>query len=441
MKGNKHTYLAFSSRSIAVLVCLIILISCHGNAQSKDNPVSRARLLTLEAGQAYDRKDYQKAFDFFSQAHQLRPDHPGIMYNLAACDALLLRESRAVRMLADIAAMRLVYHPEKDSDFVSIWRTQKFQAVLHRFQSNESPEGVAQRAFQLGDSDLIAEGMAYSENRHEFYVSSVRKRKILCIKSTGEESDSSLPNDSLWSVMGMAVDQKRQILWAATSALGQMEGFREDLRGRAAIVKYDLRKGTLVGRWEVSPVGTGHTVGDLTLDNAGDVYATDSQAPNIYRLTSDGKFELYLTSNQFVSLQGIAWSKDNKLLYVSDYARGVFVIDPKRKRVHLMAPLRNETLLSIDGLYWYDGTLIATQNDISPNRVVRLYLAPGGKSFNRLTVLEANRPFANEPSLGVVANKEFYFIGNSQWSKFDNNGRKYSKDVVEPYTIFSTRLQ
>jgi hypothetical protein len=272
-------------------------------------------------------------------------------------------------------------------------------------------------------------------------VSSVRKRKILCIKPSGEESDWSLPKDSIWSVMGMSVDQKRDVLWAATSALEQMEGFREDLRGRASIAKFDLRTGALVARWEISPVGTGHIIGDLTLNNDGDVYATDSQSPIIYRLMNNGKLELFLTSEEFVSLQGIAFSKDNKLLYVSDYARGVFVIEPKSKRIHLMAPLRNETLLSLDGIYWHGGSLVATQNDVLPNRVVRLYLAPDGKSFNRLSVLEANHPFANEPSLGVIADKEFYFIGNSQWSKFDQHGQKNAKAILEPHEILITNLQ
>jgi hypothetical protein len=38
-------------------------------------------------------------------------------------------------------------------------------------------------------------------------------------------------------------------------------------------------------------------------------------------------------------------------------------------------------------------------------------------------VLAANLKAFDEPTLGVVVEKDFYFVGNSQWSRFDRQNR------------------
>ena len=426
--------------SVTAILILSTTVSVLGYAQPSANPVAQARLIVRQAGEAYRQKDYARARDLFSQAQQLRPDHPGIIYNIAACNALVGNAAEASKRLEEVAAMGLAYHPEQDSDFVSLWNTATFREVQKRFDTNNKPVGVVLPAFQLNQSELIAEGIAYHEAEQSFYVSSVRKRKIIRIGANGEQHDFSNPSDSLWAAMGMAVDQQRHLLWVATTAFPFMEGFRDDLNGRSAVVQYDLKSKQLVRRWEIPVDGKGHILGDLAVTKTGEVYATDGQTPAIYRITREGTIERYITSDEFVSLQGITFSGDGKKLYVSDYSRGIFVIDPVSKKAELMGQLSSQTLLSIDGLYYDSHSLIGIQNEITPNRIARFFLSEDGKTLTGVNILSMNNPSAEEPTLGVIVGKNFYFNGNSQWKNLTARGQVRPNAAWEPHRVMKLRL-
>ena len=125
----------------------------------------------------------------------------------------------------------------------------------------------------------------------------------------------------------------------------------------------------------------------------------------------------------FVNPQGIILTPDEKKLLMADYLKGLFLIDLQTKQVQEIAAPGNTTLLGIDGIYRAGPDVIAVQNGIRPNRVVRMKLSDDYSKVEKLEVLEANNPVFDEPTLGVVVGDRFYFIANSQWGAIDAKGQ------------------
>lgn len=82
----------------------------------------------------------------------------------------------------------------------------------------------------------------------------------------------------------------------------------------------------------------------------------------------------------------------------------------------------NETIKGIDRLYFYDNSLIGIQTGRTVQRVGRLYLNAQLTRVGRLEVLDANNPLFDIPTTGSIVVNEFYFIGNSQMDKLNDNG-------------------
>jgi len=424
-------------RKIVILVCILVHV---GEAQQND--VQRSRNLQAQALAAYEQKDYRLSLDYLLRSLALRPDHPTLMYNISELYALLHNDRLSMEWMGRVASMGMDYSPESDSSFGRFMNDKRFQAILSRFRSNRMPVNKAREALRLAEKGLITEGVSFDPIDRSWYVSSVRKRKIIRVTSHGEEQAFSTPDDSLWSVFGMKVDSARRILWACTAEIAQMEGYRKRPEGdRTGLVKYDLRSGKLIGRYLLEEDTGPHLFGDLTLLPSGDVIATDSRTPAVYVLARGSeKLEPFVQSELFVNLQGVDYSARDNSLYVADYSRGIFRIDVRTKRVHLMPALKGATLLGIDGLYVMGDDLIAIQNGVNPNRVIRLALAEDRERCTSLEVLEANHPLFDEPTLGVVITGDFYFIANSQWSKVDDSGNAAPDSDFSDAIVLEIRL-
>jgi hypothetical protein len=121
---------------------------------------------------------------------------------------------------------------------------------------------------------------------------------------------------------------------------------------------------------------------------------------------------------------------------VADSRRGLFVYDLAQKTLARMDVDDRICVYGIDGLYRYENQLVAVQNGIRPNRVVRLTLDAAGRRVTHATVLAANLPDFDEPTLGVVVGKRFSFVANSQWNRFDDKHQlPVSSDLSKPVVL------
>ena len=227
----------------------------------------------------------------------------------------------------------------------------------------------------------------------------------------------------------------------ASAAHPQMSNYKTEENGVSGLFKFDLRTGKLLKKYILPNKPRSHWFGDLVVNSRGDVFATDSISPEIYLISRDkDEIELFLGGPPFVNLQGLDFTPDEKHLFVADYAKGIFLIDLATKKCADLSLAPNITLLGIDGLYSYKGTLLAVQNGINPPRLVRLHLSRDMSRVERLETIEANDPLFDEPTLGVLVGDNFYLIANSQWATIDEKGQLAPADKLKEPTVLKIKL-
>ena len=247
--------------------------------------------------------------------------------------------------------------------------------------------------------------------------------------------------DSLWSVFGIKIDYKHRFLYACTSPIEQMMNFYKEENGSAALLKYDLDSGQLVDKYPFDNKKAAHLFGDLTIDKSGNVYISDSKENSIYKLSfMTNKIEQIIKPGKFVSLQGLDLDTDNNNLYLADYALGLYRLDLETGRLFYIEPSENFVPQGIDGLYYYNNSLIATQNGINPQRVIRIYLNDKKNKVINWKILEANNTLFDEITLGVINNNDFYFIANGQWNSFNKDGSIFSLDKLKEPVVLHIKL-
>jgi hypothetical protein len=394
-----------------------------------------------QAQKAYEAKDYPAYLKAVTEALRYFPNHPILLYRQAGAFALNGQPLKALAPLRRTAGMGLVFDIWDNSDFRSLQHRPEFKTVMNLYARNARPLKGSRRAFAIPGKGLLIEGLAYDPHSKKFLASSVRRREILTVDRSGRTAPLSRPEDGLWAVMGLRVDASRRLLWAAMSALPQMEGYKAEDQGRAGLACYDLKTGALRTKYVLPGKPETHLLGDLAVDAEGTVVATDSQAPVIYAVPRTGDaLEVLLQNDDFQSLQGIDFSPDGKTLFVADYSVGVYAIDRQTKAVRLLEPPRGTALIGIDGLYFFRGSLLGVQNGLRPNRVIRMFLDPDYSRILKVSVLEANEPSMSEPTLGVVVDDAFYFNANSQWSLVDDRGRAAPDDKWQDPVILEIGL-
>jgi sugar lactone lactonase YvrE len=371
-------------------------------------------VLNRAADQAVKAKDYGKLRETLRELKPLMPGNPSVVYNLAAANAVLGDTEAALAELRNLAGMGLAYDFRADADFSSLRASSEFSAIVKQIDDNKKPVSNSSPAFALGERDLIPEDIAYDSATRHFFVSSVRKSKIIRVDRVARSSDFARTD---WPVLALRVDSRRRILWATTGWVPHCEHCDAADKDKTALLAFDLDSGALKQRIE-SPVKG--LLGDMTISRSGEIYVSEGIYGAVFRLRQGAnKLDRLDTPGEFPSPQTPALSADEKTLYVPDYVRGIAAITLSTGAVAWLKPADNIALNGIDGLYVYRDSFLAVQNGTTPARVIRLSL-----DLRKQEVLEANTAELGVPTHGTIVGDTFYFIANSGWDAYDDQGKK-----------------
>lgn len=392
----------------------IVMLCCAAAWGHPPEAEPRWRTLNHEARQAQEAKDYKKLRSLLTELRPLLPGNPRIVYNLAACEARLGNRDAALATLRGLVRMGLVYDLASDRDFSALHGAGGWSAILRQIEKNRRPIGRARTAFAPAETDLIPEDIAYDAKTARFFVSSVRKAKILTGDSEFARTE--------WPVFALAADARRRRLWATSGWVPECERCAAADRGKTVLVAFDLDTGALLRR--IEPAGEG-VLTDMTIGRNGDLYISNSGAGAVYHLAPDGNTLARLdAAGEFPSPQTPALSVDEKTLYVPDYVRGIGAIDLATRALRWLVPAEGIAVSGIDGLYVYGDSFIAVQNGTEPRRIARFSL-----DLRRQAVLEANTPGLGEPTHGVIVGRTFFFLANTGWDQY-RDGRKTGTAAV-----------
>jgi hypothetical protein len=397
------------SPAAAALLAVTVL-----NLPAADGPEPRWIVLNRVAHQAREAKDYARLRDTLVELRPLLPGNPQILYSLAVADARLGQPERALAELNSLADAGLVYdfHADfsTDGEFASLRGSNGFAALLRRVERNRKPVAHAEPVSALPERDLLPEDIAYDPKTRRFFIGSVTKCKIVT-------ADGTFFAKSEWPVMALRVDARRRILWAATGWLSHCRQCDSASKDKSALLAFHLDSGALLRRID-SPVKG--LLGDMTISRAGDLYVSEGIYGAVLRLNANAAaLERLDTPGEFPSPQTPALSADERTLYLPDYDRGIAAMDLKTRAVRWLQPASGIVLSGIDGFYRFGDSFLAVQNGVKPERVVRF-----NSSLTKQEILEANTPGLGEPTHGTLVGGVFYFIANTGWDAYDDDGHK-----------------
>lgn len=395
-----------------ISIIVLVLSGICSNAQTLNE-------IYGQSVKAYEAKDFKTFFSLTLKLDSLRPSHPTFTYNLASAHALNGNINKANFYLERLVLTNNKVEFEKDEDFKALQNTIDYKKIISLKSELEKTIISSQKVVSLSEKDLHPEGLLYLSKSKIWLVTSIRKKKIVSFDiHTGSCVDWFVDKNK-FAVFSMKTDNEQKFLWVSTGAIPEMEDFTKEQEGKSEILKIDLKTKEVVKRF--SAEGT-HLFGDLVVAQNNTVYISDSNSPIIYKIENDEISEWLNLKGEAFNLQGIAINSESTKIFIADYLSGIVgvSIENNANRSWLEFP-KGTTKKGIDGLVFYDNSLIAIQNGVQPIRIVKYKLDKNQKEIQSFKIIDNNRPEFNEPALSTIKNNKLYFFANSPW-KF------YSKD-------------
>jgi len=394
-----------------------------------------------EAMAAYKAKNYQQFYDKIKEANKIHPYHQGVLYQLGIAAALTGKKPDAIQNLKKAILINTDFKLEGIAYFNSIKDAPEFKKLLALQKEWQTAVVNSETAFTLSDRSLHTEGIEYDPAHRTFYLGSIHKRKIIKVTADGKASDF-CPSafEGMTSIFGIKVDSKRNFLWACASPMEEMENY--DSMARSSVFQFELSSGKLLHKYQMLLNKNNCVFGDLILSKAGKVFISDSKNNDIYTINEKtNQIEPYYSSPEFWNIQGMAFSVDEKYLFIADYVRGVYRLTIKTRELAEVKTSADVSLKGIDGIYFYNNSLIAIQNGVNPLRCMRYFLSTEQNMITGFEIIDRKHPSFGEPTLGVIDGNDFYYIANSQWGGYDNNHHIKPDDQLQDIVILKYLLK
>ncbi len=348
---------------------------------------------------------------------------PSTMIAQARADAQMHDTAAAMKWLKMYAATGLVKDMDADSLLAPVRGAPGWKELLARIAKNREAVGHPVTAFIVPDSEFVAEDIAYDSTTRRFFLSSIRERKVI-VRQGGQWSDFVPPaRDSVMAMMGLNVDAARHALWATTAGMPEAFALAPGDSGSSAVLRLNLTTGLLMRSYDLADDSADHVFGDLTVARNGDVFTSDATGGGVY-VIREGRdsLEQLVPPGIFPNPQQPVAAPDGKRLFVADYIKGIAVVDRATGKVTWLENDAHAAINGIDGMAMAGHSLIAIQNGLPLDRVIRLDLDRTMTKIEKWSTLAANLPVLNEPNHGVMVGEKFYFIATSGWDRFAPDG-------------------
>jgi len=368
----------------------------------------------------------------------LRVQRPGdglLAYYQAIAHVALGERDAGLAELRSLLGRHLGIVPAPGTGLDALWGDAEFQAVRERLAAEEPRTADAPVSFRLADPRLVPEGIAWDAARKRFLVGSIAQRKIVAVDRRGKTRDFTRPEDKLDTVLGLAVDGRRRLLYAV-STNGFEDSARDDRRN--AILIYDLGRGRRIARHDVAEA---LQLNDVAVAADGTLYVTDSAAGSIWRMRpGEKKPALFGAAGAARGANGIAVAPDGTV-YVT-LSTGIGRVDPKDGSLVRLAQPDSVVSGGIDGLYWHEGDLVGVQNSTNPGRVIRLRLGDRGRRIDGLVVLQSHHhPAFVEPTTGAIADGAIHVLANTYVGAYQPDGSLRDAAKLKPTIVLAVPLR
>ena len=311
----------------------------------------------------------------------------------------------------------------------------RFAVLRARFEKRLPVKTDGRIAFALPDRRMLPEGIAYDPRSRVFYVGSISRNAVYRIARNGKVEPFSRPGDELDAILGLAIDgASRQLYAVSTSALTEAGRAKP----RNAIKIYDLARGRLQRTIEVPGA---RQLNDVARAPDGTLLVSDSGGGGVWHVDpASGSVNALIPLDTARGANGIAVAPRGDVAYVAA-ARRPLRVELATGAYLPLDPPAGENAAAIDGLYWHDGALIGIQNATTPARVVRLELAPDGRSIVAVQTLQSHHQRAfDQPTTAALAPDGLYVLARTQVSLFNDRGTIDRPETLAPPLILRIPL-
>lgn len=403
------------------LITLFLVVGAinGGNAQSIPERVEKMKSYRSEGA-------YAEYLDLAIQLDSVVIEHP--YFNLSILEAALLtnRDSIACAQLN----RRIQYNADlstlPDTTLRSVGSLPCFNPIKEQAEKHLIQKIASELAFELSDSTIHPESIVFDSKTETYFISSVRHRAVYSYQRGVLKPFIPSADQGIGAVLGLAIDSENRILYITSAHIPEMENYDTRNAFRNTLLKYHLDSGILIERNDVFDSTNPRLLGEIKVASDGTAFITDSYEPVVLKWNNDNTLEEFIRIPKARSLQGLAFDESTGMLYIADYSTGVYVYDLYTGQfVQSFHRANDISLKGIDGLYYFDQTLIGIQNGTVPHRIIQLDVSnPQSVSLN---ILENALDYGGEPTNGVIVNGSLLYIANSPWPFYEENQPNYAK--------------
>lgn len=372
------------------------------------------RALYNESKIAYENQDWDSFKNLNLKMLGIHPSHPTILYNTGIAYGKKGRQDSLVHYINKV----LSWNAEldlADADLKAIdtdsTLTSQLSALKEKYSLKiENGKDLLKLKGNYHFEDLVRVG-------DDFYLTDVLNKAV--IKANSGSLDTTMVKRFSLSPLSLVADDDKKTVWISLAAVLHSSQYAIEHQYKSYLVNLDIKTGKELSRITLPDSSI---VGSLQLVND-KIYATSSKNPEVY--TVDVKKERLEQTHKIqegFNLQGIAYDPKTDRIFVADYIRGVFhaPISDWEDRTWVDTP--NYLLKGLDGLQVMDSrTLIASQNNSRPKRIIRIHLDDTGKTAT-VELLENNLESTGEPTnLHIDSTGDVFYIPNSAWTLYSGD--------------------
>lgn len=398
------------------------------------SPAMRFRQLRSEGVAAANAGDMATAAAKLAEADGVVANHPVLIQMRARVAAASEQPQEALAQWRRYAGLGLAANPARDPLYAATIALPEWGAVAEAMTANRAPVGALEIVASIPQA-LAIENVVHDKANSRLLASAIAGRTILTIDASGVATPWLQSNAPVAGVLGLAVDEAKGLLWAASAGMAAAVPADDPLRDKSELLKIDLKSGRVLARYR-APDAPRRNFGDVAVGPDGTVYVSDSIAGDVWRLPPGVEGLQPLTpAGVFGSPQGMAVSADGKALILADYGSGLHRIDLASGLVTQMTAPETASLIAIDTVLRRGDKLIVVQNGTAPMRVLQLTLSPDQTRIVDVRTLAANLEAMTDPAGGSLDGEALLFTAVSQLGSYGDDGALRNGAAPPPAVI------
>jgi hypothetical protein len=376
------------------------------------------------AAEKYQQQEWLRFLQATIKLRDLRPYEPLYMQWMVFGAAQLGKVPTAYNYMHIMQQQGLSFDFNSTDDTLKIRNTEVYDYLNGLLIEAGKPMGEGRVAFTLPQATMRPESLAWDDGRGAFLTGTLDTGVVFAVSPGGQTKEllRASEKNGILAITGLAVDTARNRLWLSSAGVPAFIGLPAADLGRAALLEFDLKKLKLLNRFDIPVDGLPHVPGRIAVTPEGDVYFIDRAVPMLFRKLADGAgVEPFMANADMTGFKDMAVSDTGKLIYIADAALGIQVVDIEANTSTMLGVPETLNVGGISGLMYSEGSLLMLQNGITPQRLMRLSLAPTGLDVATVTPLAIALEQFNSPAHGVVNGGAIYYF--AEGNKGDENGK------------------